>query len=52
MRSVMCSKCKTVITSSASHIVGCSCDPDAPTWIALNGDRLMAGSHAQYETAP
>jgi hypothetical protein len=47
MRQIRCLTCDTVITST-DRIVGCVCDSDAPTWCALDGDRVLALSHAEW----
>ncbi len=51
MRTVQCQKCSFLIKSDGLTLVGCLCDPDSPTWLAIKPDgRLMAGSHAEWIT--
>lgn len=47
MRSIECLTCHTVITSG-DRVAGCGCDSDAPTWCALDGDRILAFSYATW----
>lgn len=48
-----CEHCYAVVEHDEKHTIGCQCDPDAPTWIAIlpNG-RLISGSYASYEMLP
>ena len=47
MRSIKCLTCHTVITSGVG-VAGCGCDSDAPTWCALDGDRVLKFSYSQW----
>ena len=47
-RSIRCLTCGTTVTTSR-QVAGCNCDSDAPTWCALDGDRLITMSYARYE---
>lgn len=50
MRTIQCQKCASLIRSNGLTLVGCLCDPDSPTWIAIRNDgRLMLGSHADWK---
>lgn len=44
-----CRKCGATVKQDPKRIIGCLCDPDAPTWIAIQPDgRLITMSHADY----
>ena len=47
---IVCQICDGEIRLDTDRIAGCRCDPDAPTWIAIepNG-RVLAFSQAKYE---
>ena len=46
---IRCNKCGHTIQRDLDMIIGCLCDPDAPTWVAIRPDgRLLALSHANY----
>lgn len=52
IRRAKCLKCMSYVKHDIQRVTGCLCDPDAPTWIAITNDgRMMAGSHAKYQTA-
>jgi hypothetical protein len=49
MIELLCHKCNALVSRDKTYVVGCLCDPDAPTWIALQPDgKLIAMSHADY----
>ena len=51
MIQVECHRCKALITQVAPVVVGCLCDPDAPTWVHITPDgRVIGLSHAKYTT--
>jgi hypothetical protein len=38
-----------MVTRNNLILVGCLCDPDSPTWIAIQPDgRMLKMSHADY----
>jgi hypothetical protein len=44
-----CHKCDAIVTRDRVYVSGCLCDPDAPTWIAIQPDgKLITMSHADY----
>ena len=46
---LVCHKCDALVISDKIYVKGCLCDPDAPTWVALQPDgKLIAMSHANY----
>ncbi len=47
MRSIECLTCHTIITSGRG-VAGCGCDSDAPTWCALDGDRVLSFSYSKW----
>jgi hypothetical protein len=41
-----CEHCLAVVSPDEKRIVGCQCDPDAPTWIAITPEgRVISGSY-------
>ena len=43
-QAVKCKKCDTLIVHDKRNIVGCGCDPDAPTWVYIEPDgRVRVG---------
>ena len=50
---LQCQHCYAIVKLDDQKLVGCLCDPDAPTWIAISPDgRIMSLSHASYEYLP
>ena len=48
-----CQHCMEIVVHDEKRTVGCQCDPDAPTWIAITPDcRIISGSYASYEYLP
>lgn len=49
MIQLLCHKCNVLVSRDPLYVNGCGCDPDAPTWIAIqpNG-KLITMSHAKY----
>jgi len=46
---VRCNKCGLTVCYNKARLTGCLCDPDAPTWIALDvTGRMLKMSHADY----
>jgi hypothetical protein len=47
---IVCQLCEGRVRLDRRRIVGCLCDPDAPTWIGIepNG-RVLAFSQSKYE---
>jgi hypothetical protein len=44
-----CHNCNTTIKHQLKRIIGCNCDSDSPTWIAIKpGMHLIKGSQAKY----
>ena len=44
-----CMTCKSVLVGNPKSIVGCQCDPDAPTWVAIDRDeRIIGGTYRYY----
>jgi len=51
MKTIKCLRCEYTLTHNPKHLVGCGCDPDAPSWIAIQSDgRLLKMSDAKFET--
>lgn len=45
-----CLKCGTVVEHNPRQIMGCGCDPDAPTWVYIELDgRIRGFSQAKWE---
>ena len=45
-----CNKCKLLVVQKEREISGCLCDPDSPSWIAIEPTgRILKMSHADYE---
>lgn len=40
---VTCAKCNGVVEHNPRRIVGCLCDPDAPTWVYIEPDGTVRG---------
>lgn len=48
---VRCMTCQHIVYGSSSRTVGCTCDPDAPTWVAIDNDeRVIGGTYKQWLT--
>lgn len=46
---VQCDNCQAIIVHSVRHLTGCTCDPDAPTWVFILPDgSIRGGSHAKW----
>lgn len=46
---LVCLNCRHLVTHDETRLNGCQCDPDAPTWIAIQPDgRILKMSGAQY----
>jgi uncharacterized OB-fold protein len=47
---VRCNNCKHVFQNDEKRTIGCYCDSDAPTWIAVapNG-RVLSMSYSNYD---
>jgi len=46
-----CGHCHAVVRRDEKRIIGCQCDPDAPTWVAITPEgRVISGSYGSYET--
>jgi hypothetical protein len=49
-QAVRCKKCSTLIVHDKRNIVGCGCDPDAPTWVYIEpSGRVRGFSQAEWE---
>lgn len=49
MKRIRCAACRHVV-EQAERMASCVCDPDAPTWVAIQADgRIMSFSHGKYE---
>ena len=47
---IVCQLCEGQVRLDRRRITGCLCDPDAPTWVAIQPDgNLLAFSQANYE---
>lgn len=47
---VRCLKCDHVVIHDPRRIIGCVCDPDAPTWVYIELDGTIRGfSQASWE---
>lgn len=50
MTRVKCLKCDVVVEHNSRQIMGCGCDPDAPTWVYIETDGRVRGfSQAKWE---
>ena len=48
---ITCNNCDVSFSMDGRRTVGCGCDPDAPTWVAVDKyGRVIALSYANYET--
>jgi hypothetical protein len=45
---VRCMTCKAVVVGKPGAIVGCLCDPDAPTWLAIENENQLLGGTYRY----
>jgi hypothetical protein len=45
---VRCMTCQHLIIGAPSRIVGCLCDPDASTWVAVADDQRIIGGTYKY----
>jgi len=49
MIQLLCHKCNALVSRDKIYVSGCGCDPDAPTWCAIQPDgKLITMSHAEY----
>ena len=49
-QAIVCQVCDLVVLPDPITLQGCGCDPDAPTWVAIQPDgNLLAFSQANYE---
>ena len=49
MIELLCHKCNVLVSRDRIYVNGCGCDPDAPTWVAIQPDgKLITMSHAEY----
>lgn len=49
-QAVKCKKCEAVMVHDRRNIVGCLCDPDAPTWVYIGTDGRVRGfSQSEWE---
>ena len=49
MTRVKCVKCDTIVEHNPRQIMGCGCDPDAPTWVYIEMDgRIRGFSQAEW----
>jgi len=51
---IFCRNCKTFVIGDPTRTVGCSCDSDSPTWVAIiHDERVLKMSYASISlTAP
>jgi len=50
---ICCQHCDGMVVHDETKVVGCLCDPDAPTWIGIARDgRILSMSYASYEYMP
>lgn len=52
MEAIVCHKCRVTVRRDPDGrtTVGCGCDPDAPTWVAIMGNgRVLKMSHGSFE---
>jgi len=48
---VLCLTCDYIVIGAARRTVGCLCDPDAPTWVAIDDDaRVIGGTYRKTQT--
>jgi hypothetical protein len=46
---VRCMTCQHLVIGAPSRTVGCLCDPDASTWLAIDNDeRIIGGTYRYY----
>ena len=46
---VRCMTCQHLVVGAKDATVGCVCDPDAPTWLAIvNDERIIGGTYRYY----
>ena len=44
-----CLNCQTVVEANPRQITGCNCDPDAPTWVYIQDNRVRGFSQARWD---
>ena len=46
---VRCMTCQHIIIGQTQRTIGCTCDPDAPTWVGIDNDqRIMGGTYSYW----
>ena len=40
--------CQHIVIGNERLTVGCVCDPDAPTWVAIDRDQTIIGGTYRY----
>lgn len=46
---VVCRNCNLLVEYNPRKLSGCACDPDAPTWVAIEPDgRILKMSSASF----
>ena len=49
LKRIRCIKCGGVCKHDPQRVAGCLCDPDSPSWIAIQPDgRMLRMSQADY----
>jgi hypothetical protein len=49
IHALVCLRCNFLVTHDPKKLSGCTCDPDAPTWVAIEPDgRVLKMSGAEY----
>lgn len=49
IHALVCLRCNFLVTHDPKKLSGCICDPDAPTWVAIEPDgRILKMSGAEY----
>ena len=43
-----CMTCQHIVIGDERLTVGCVCDPDAPTWVAIDRDQTIIGGTYRY----
>lgn len=44
-----CMTCQHIVVGNPKSVVGCVCDPDAATWVAIDRDeRIIGGTYRYY----
>lgn len=50
MNAIHCLTCDQIVRHDERRLQGCYCDPDAPSWVAIDKDgRVVASASSRWE---